>query len=82
MDKTNKILKQMRQSPNSVRFDDVIKVCEGYFGTPRIRGSHHFFVTPWEGKPLVNLQEGKGGKAKGYQVKQVLNAIEKMENMQ
>lgn len=81
MGKTDKIIEQMKRSPNAVQFTDLIKVCEQYFGAPRIRGSHHFFTTPWKGKPLVNLQTHKGGKAKGYQVKQVLEAIDKMEDM-
>jgi len=28
----------------------------------------------------VNIQEGKGGKAKDYQVRQVVQAIEKMKD--
>ena len=33
---------------------------------------------PWQGDPRVNIQN-KNGKAKSYQVKQVLKAIEKLE---
>jgi hypothetical protein len=36
------------------------------------------FKTPWPGDPRVNIQD-KGGKAKAYQVKQVLTAIKKLE---
>jgi hypothetical protein len=35
-------------------------------------------VTPWQGDPRVNIQNNNG-KAKAYQVKQVLKAIERME---
>jgi hypothetical protein len=35
---------------------------------------------PWTGDPRVNIQEKKG-KAKVYQVRQVLDAIEKIEGM-
>lgn len=33
------------------------------------------------GDPRVNIQEGKGGKAKDYQVRQVLRAIDKLEHL-
>ena len=46
--------------------------------TPRIRGSHHIFKTPWKGDPRINLQKD-GKSAKPYQVKMVLKAIEMME---
>ena len=34
---------------------------------------------PWAGNPRVNLQEGSGGKAKAYQVQQLLKAIDRLE---
>lgn len=40
--------------------------------------SHKVYKTPWEGDPRVNIQE-KNGKGKGYQVKQVLAAIKKLQ---
>jgi len=80
MGSTDKIITLMKRSPNGVRFNDLLKVCEQYFGKPRITGSHHSFKKPWRGDPIVNIQKLKGGKAKGYQVKQVLAAIEKKEN--
>jgi len=39
------------------------------------------FKTPWPGDPRVNIQESKG-KAKPYQVRQVLLAIDKMDAME
>lgn len=36
------------------------------------------FKTPWQGDPRVNIQNDKG-KAKTYQVKQVLAAVDKMQ---
>jgi len=36
------------------------------------------FKTPWPGDPRVNIQNAKG-KAKPYQVRQVLQAIDKIE---
>jgi len=47
---------------------------------PRNKGtSHHVYKTPWAGDPRVNIQKDKSGKAKAYQVKQVLTAIKKMK---
>jgi len=75
----DKILKRMRESPKNVRFTDLCKVCERYFGPPRNPGgSHRIFRTPWHGDPRINIQNDKG-KTKAYQVKQVLLAIDKLE---
>jgi hypothetical protein len=76
MANTEKLLDQMRREPANVRFNDLRKVCEAYFGKPRQDGSSHaVFKTPWPGDPRVNIQNAKG-KAKPYQVRQVLQAIE------
>ena len=76
-----KIRALMETSPKNVRFDDLIHVCKYFFGKPRIsKSSHHVFSMPWQGDPRINLQRGNNGKAKAYQVKQVLNAIEKEES--
>lgn len=74
-----KILAEMRSQPRNVSFTDLAKVCEHYFGPPRTTGgSHAVYRTPWPGNPRVNIQNDHG-KAKTYQVKQVLMAIEKVE---
>lgn len=74
-----KLLEQMRREPANVRFGDLKKVCQAYFGKPRQDGSSHaIFKTPWPGDPRVNIQNAKG-KAKPYQVRQVLWAIDKLE---
>ncbi|SCU73644.1 conserved hypothetical protein [Cupriavidus necator] len=79
MTDTRKTLEQMRREPANVRFSDLMKVCEAYFGTARQSGSSHaVFKTPWPGDPRVNVQNDKG-KAKAYQVRQVLKAIEKLQ---
>ena len=73
------IVEKMKQTPKCIRFNELKKVCEFYFGAPRQNGSSHcVFKTPWPGDPRVNIQNQKG-KAKAYQVKQVLLAIEKLE---
>ena len=75
-----KILEKMRSAPQSVRYADLAKACEHYFGEPRQQGtSHAVYKTPWKGDPRVNIQCGKDGKAKTYQVRQVLLAIERLE---
>ncbi len=75
-------LAQMRQSPQGVRFKDLCRVCDAYFGEPRqSTGSHRVYKTPWPGDPRVNIQSKKG-KAKAYQVRQVrqvLQAIDRLE---
>ena len=74
-----KILEQMKENPKGVRFSELQKVCEHYFGKPRQSGSSHcIYKTPWPGDPRINIQNDKGN-AKPYQVKQVLLAIEKGE---
>jgi hypothetical protein len=73
------ILAQMRRNPKGVRFKDLVKVCGQYFGKPRQSGSSHkVYKTPWPGDPRVNIQNSKG-KAKPYQVRQVLQAIDRLE---
>lgn len=81
MSGTKKILEAIRRSPSNVRFDDLFKICVEHFGEPRQSGSSHaVFKTPWPGDPRVNIQNAKG-KAKAYQVRQVLLAIEKLKGM-
>lgn len=75
-----KVLEQMRWEPGNVSYADLKKVCEAYFGKPRQSGSSHaIFKTPWPGDPRVNIQNAKR-KAKPYQVRQVLQAIDKLES--
>jgi hypothetical protein len=79
MAKIDKMIRQIKETPQNVRFIDLCKVCEYYFGNPRQTGSsHRVYKTPWQGDPRVNIQNNKG-KAKAYQVKQVLRAIERLE---
>ena len=73
------LLKQIHKNPANVRFSVLCEICEYYFGEARQSGSsHRIYKTPWQGDPRVNIQNSKG-KAKIYQVKQVLKAIERME---
>ena len=79
MAKVERALEQMRLEPTNVGFGDLMNVCKAYFGKARQSGSSHaIFKTPWPGDPRVNIQNAKG-KAKPYQVRQVLQAIDKLE---
>lgn len=76
----SKLIAGMRNAPQNVAYSDLRKVCVHYFGEPRQDGtSHAVFKTPWHGDPRVNIQKAKGGKAKPYQVTQVMKAIDKYE---
>jgi hypothetical protein len=82
MAKIADLVARMRANPAGVRFGDVCKVCEHYFGEPRQSGtSHRVYRTPWPGDPRVNVQAGDGGKAKAYQVRQVVRAIDKLQGL-
>ena len=72
------MVKDELSNPKNVKFEDLIKICTQYFGTPRISGSHHIFKTPWKGDPRINIQKD-GNMAKPYQVKIVSKALDKLE---
>ena len=73
------ILAQMKRNPRDIRFSDLCRVCDHYFGDARqSSGSHRVYKTPWHGDPRVNIQNRRG-LARAYQVKQVLRAIERVE---
>jgi hypothetical protein len=77
--KIKAVLARMRESPQNVRFSDLCRLCDYYFGPPRHKGTNHrIYKTPWQGDPRINIQNDNG-KAKAYQVKQVLTAIDKLE---
>lgn len=79
MAQVDDILAEMRQNPKGIRFRDLCQVCDFFFGAARQTGSsHRVYKTPWQGDPRVNIQE-RQGKAKPYQVRQVLKAIERLE---
>lgn len=74
-----KLEEAMRANPANVRFNDLKKVCEHYFGRARQEASSHaVFRMPWPGDPRINIQDHKG-KAKPYQVRQALDAIDRFK---
>ena len=79
MAKVEEIIANMRRNPKGIRFRDLCKVCDFYFGEARQTGSsHRIYKTPWPGDPRVNIQNA-GSVAKAYQVRQVLRAIDRLE---
>ena len=64
------------ENGSNVKFADLLKICETFFGKSRVRGSHFIFKTPWKGR--LNIQKDKK-MAKKYQVKQVFKALEKLQ---
>ena len=75
-------LKELKSETN-IRFSRLLKITEKFFGQPRNRGTSHYpFKVPWQGEPRLNLQKGKGGKAKPYQVKQVKAALIKLRELE
>ena len=74
--KKRRILETALAGSKNVRFDDMVALVEAFgFRLSRIQGSHHIFVHPLVREP-VNLQNVKG-KAKPYQIRQVLHLVER-----
>ena len=81
MDTPDEIIQRLRANPRGIRFNDLARICDRFFGEPRQRGtSHRVYRMPWPGDPRVNIQNDRG-MAKAYQVRQVIRAIEKLEGM-
>ena len=73
------IVANMRRNPKGIRYRDLCKVCDFYFGEARQAGSsHRIYKMRWSGDPRVNIQNADG-MAKAYQVRQVLRAIDRLE---
>ncbi|HQY57331.1 MAG: type II toxin-antitoxin system HicA family toxin [Nitrospira sp.] len=71
-----KLLAKVLSGSKNLRFNEVILLVEAFgFRASRVKGSHHIFVHP-DLSELVNLQE-VGGKAKPYQVKQLMDLVER-----
>ena len=74
----SELLESARTSPANVRFRDLcgLLLRIGY-ALDRKRGSHLIYRhSSQRDLPIVNLQEGPAGKAKPYQVRQVLGLID------
>jgi hypothetical protein len=79
MDDLDKAIKRLEGNPSNIRFTSLCKICDRYFGEPRQKSSsHRIYKTPWRGDPRINIQE-ENGKGKGYQVRQVIKALKRLE---
>lgn len=75
MGKCSKLLEKARNSAANLTFKELRGLAECYgFQLARTKGSHHIYKAP-DGQETVNLQESRDGKAKVYQVRQVLKHI-------
>jgi len=71
----HKLLLKALSSPANLRFEEACALARAFgFRLSRVRDSHHIYSHP-NVCELVNLQEVKG-KAKPYQVKQLLALVE------
>lgn len=71
---------ELEKHRTNIRFSEALRICREHFGGERVKGSHHIFKTPWPGDPRINLQKD-GGKAKPYQVDQIVAALKKLRGM-
>ena len=79
MDENAKVLEMIRNGCVDIRYEDLRSLCESYFGFPRQSGSSHaVFRMPWSGDPRIDIQRDKNGKAKKYQIRQVLKATSRL----
>ena len=71
-----KLLAKALAGSRNIRFREVVILAEAFgFRLSRVKGSHHIFVHP-NVQELVNLQD-VGGKAKPYQIHQLLELVER-----
>ena len=72
-------IQALRQNRKGVRFDELVKICDHFFGEARQKAtSHPIYKMPWPGDPRVNIQ-GRNRMAKPYQVGQVIMALERLK---
>jgi hypothetical protein len=77
--KIEKSLRNLRNNPENVKFAEVLAVCAYFFGAPHHEGgSHIIFRTGLLEDPRIVIQS-RGKSAKGYQVRQLLMVIDKLE---
>lgn len=74
--KKRKLLQKLLSGSRNIRFSEAVACAEMFgFRLDRVTSSHHIFVHP-DIPELVNLQNIKG-KAKPYQLKQLLEIVER-----
>ena len=79
MSQIAKLMAAIRANPKNVRFDEACKVAERMgFDCLGNTGSHRTFARAGEPSQL-NFQKGKNGSAKPYQVRQLIEMMDKYE---
>lgn len=79
MSKCDKLLSGAREHPDNLRFSDLRTLAECYgFQFARQSGSHVIYKRP--GRQGLLTFQNDGGKAKAYQVRQLLGAIAELES--
>ena len=74
--KKSTLVQKLLSGLKNIRFSEATACTEAFgFRLDRINGSHHIYIHP-DVPELINLQNVKG-KAKPYQVKQLLQPIER-----
>ena len=74
--KKRKLLQKLISGSKNIRFSEAVTCAESFgFRLDRISGGHHIYVHP-DVPELLNLQNVKG-KAKPYQIKQLLEIVER-----
>ncbi len=74
--KPSKTWQSVMDGSRNIRFEDLLRLVEAFgFVLKRVRGSHHILSHPTVPAAL-NLQPGPGGKAKSYQVGQLVDLVE------
>ncbi|HEY9056420.1 MAG TPA: hypothetical protein VIN77_04650, partial [Aurantimonas sp.] len=79
LSRDKKLLASIRQNPNDVRFEDALRAA-ALIGFERKggEGSHQTFAREGEATQL-NFQNTKNGKAKPYQVRQLITMMDVYE---
>ena len=50
MARIERVIAEMLKNPANVRFSELVRVCDYYFGEARQTGSsHRIYKTPWQG---------------------------------
>lgn len=76
MNRRENLLAKARANPKGLRFDELLRLASHLGWThDRDKGSHQVWVK--EGcRQIMTFQEGPDGKAKPYQVRQLLETVE------
>lgn len=74
-----KLIEKARNNPKGLRFSELATMCRcADMELDRISGSHHIYVNR-RSAILVSIQRAAYGKAKPYQVRQVLALMERAD---